>query len=169
MALSDMPRRTCTHSEGAGGGKSTLRGSVAGRLVDVTQEVRREESSPRGTLEPPEEVVHLLVRAAISGVADLAAAREEGVRLVEEGDPVTRLRPLEHAGQVLFRLADLVRDDERQIDPVDGTLARSADHRRRHRPAIGASALFFGSLGRIRCGRVFRGRVLFVDAGGFNP
>jgi hypothetical protein len=59
----------------------------------------------------------------------LAALAEQGVGLVEEQDPAALLGAVEHAGEVLLGLADVLRDDEREVDAVDvaaGELAEQA-------------------------------------------
>ena len=56
---------------------------------------------------------------AVIGGAGRGALAEKCVRLVEEQDPVPVLRQVEDFGKVLFRLADILRYNHRQVHPID--------------------------------------------------
>ena len=66
------------------------------------------------------------------GVLDLAAFAEHRVGLVEEEDRVGVARLLEDAGEVLLRLADVLRDQAGKVDLVDVQAEVVGDDLRRH-------------------------------------
>src|SRR2546430_3528262 len=95
--------------------------------------VRRQDREPAIRLHSLEEVAYLDVRVAVVAVLDLAALPEEGVRLVEEEDRAPLLGRVEHAAEVLLRLADVLADDRAQIDPVEVEAELGGEHLGGHR------------------------------------
>ena len=87
------------------------------RVVDVATEVRGEDHGARIRLHPLQEVRDLDVRVPVVGVGHLRALTEQRVGLVEEQDRVGAVGGGEDPLEVLLRLADVLRDDRREVDP----------------------------------------------------
>ena len=101
------------------------------RAVDRVLGVRRQDREAAVGLHALEQVADLDVRVAVVAVLDLAALAEQRVGLVEEQDRPAGLGRVEHAAQVLLGLADVLRDDLAEVDPVEVEveLARRAPRR----------------------------------------
>jgi hypothetical protein len=99
------------------------------RVVEVLAQVGGEDRDAVEGLDALQQVGDLLVGVAVVGVLALAALAEQGVGLVEEQDPAALLGPVEHAGEVLLGLADVLRDDEREVDAVDVAAGALAEQR----------------------------------------
>src|SRR5579862_415117 len=99
------------------------------RLVDVAVEVAREYGHPREILDALQQIGDLLVGEAIVRGRGRGAFAEQRVRFVEEQDPVAMLGAVEQPCEILLRLADVLRDHEREVDAIDIAPRMLADQR----------------------------------------
>ena len=86
------------------------------RLVDRGCAVGRQDDEAGERLDPLQQVVDLEVGVAVVRVADLGALAEQRVGLVEEQHRAAALGLVEGGGEVLLGLADVLRDDRREVD-----------------------------------------------------
>ncbi len=80
------------------------------RLVQMRAQIRVQDHDSRIILDALQQIGDLLVGGAV------VAPAEQGVGFVEEQDPVFLRRAIEYPPQVLFRLADVFRDQRGKID-----------------------------------------------------
>lgn len=88
-------------------------------LVDVGFQVGREDHRAREILDALQQIRDFLIRIAVVRGVRRRPLAEQGVRLVEEEDPVVVFRQVEHVGQVLLGLAHILGDEHRKVHPID--------------------------------------------------
>src|SRR5215218_3947753 len=87
------------------------------RLVDAVAGVRGDEQDAFEAFDPLKQEVGLEVGIAVVGVADVGAPRHQGIAFVEQQDAVAILGGGDGTVEILLRLADVLADRRRQIDP----------------------------------------------------
>ena len=66
----------------------------------------------------PQEVIDLNVGIAVVAVFHVSASAKESIRFIKKQDRATTFRRVENTAEILFCLADVLRDYGIQIDPA---------------------------------------------------
>ena len=82
-------------------------------------EIRGEDHEPVEILHPLQEIAELLVGVAIMRVLDVGALTEERVGFVEKENPVAVAGQVKERGEVLFRVANILRNHGAEVHAVD--------------------------------------------------